>query len=337
MDKFLNIPTLQKHEIFREASTKKGLSTIILEKDFWVCWTLKQFFNIQNLADNVIFKGGTSLSKCYGLIERFSEDCDLTINKKSFSNAKDPTEQNISQKEQQRRIASIVKEAENYIREYILPTLSKILKNSLGDSSWDLELCDDQLTILFHYPSIVAQNIDNFYVKPTIKLELGARGGVTPAEDKVIRPYITSIFPDLFTDSDCIVPTLSAKRTFWEKITILHSLFNRHLKGKVIASRMSRHYYDVYMFTKSSIYKKALQNPKLLEEVVRNNMIFFKDSNSSQETAILGRLKLLPSKEMLINLRQDYKEMEVMMIGEYPAFDEIMEVISNLEKHLNSL
>lgn len=168
-----------------------------------------------------------------------------------------------------------------------------------------------------------------------IRLELGARGGIIPKEDKVICSYVADIFSNLFEFKNCAVPTLSIERTFWEKITILHSLYNRHQKGKAIGHRMSRHYYDIYMLTQKGIAITAIAQKNLLQEVIKNNIVFFKDPNSAYEIAKLGELRLAPSEEMLMALKQDYKEMEVMMIVNYPSFDEIIVVIKELERQLN--
>ena len=104
-----------------------------------------------------------------------------------------------------------------------------------------------------------------------------------------------------------------------------------------MAARMSRHYYDVYMLAKQGVDKSAMLNLTCLDDVVKNNIIFFKDNNASQNTAKLGNFCLVPNAEMLENLRQDYKNMEVMILGETPSFDEIIKAIKDLEERLNNI
>ncbi len=310
----------------------------IVEKDFWVCWILKHLYSVPEFASHIIFKGGTSLSKAFGLIERFSEDCDLTIDKKVLGELKDPTEANISGKEQERRVEALVLAAQQYISNLLIPKLSDSIKQSMPSNvKWDLELTSDKQTILFHYPQFLDGIYEKSYIKPSIILELGARGGILPKENKVIKPHIAEAFPELLINSDLSIPTLSIERTFWEKITILHSLYHRHQKGKIIGLRMSRHYYDVFMLDKNKITETAINKKDILQEVIRNNMVFFKDSNSSYSTATFGNLKLLPSQEMTAELRKDYRAMEAMITGEFPLFDQILSSIEQLEIQLNRL
>ena len=337
MDKFLKRPKAEIVGVFEEVSARLELQSHIIEKDFWVCWTLLKLYSIPEFMSTIIFKGGTSLSKAYGVIERLSEDIDLTIDKTVLGDLKDPTENGISGKEQSRRIDALVNSAENYVATQLLSRLNEVIGQSLNDKNWKLEIDEyDKQTILFYYPQAIVIN-EKSYIKPVIRLELGARGGIIPKEDKVICSYVADIFPNLFEFKGCAVPTLSIERTFWEKITILHSLYNRHQKGKAIGHRMSRHYYDIYMLAKQGIAITAVAQKELLEEVIKNNIVFFKDPNSAYETAKLGELKLAPSEEMLMALKQDYKEMEVMMIGNYPSFDDILKVIKDLEMKLNNL
>lgn len=108
MDDFLKLLKQDRLDIFNEAQSRLGISSIVLEKDFWVCWTLEKLFNNNELANNMIFKDGTSLSKSYQLIDRFSEDCDLTINR-AILNIKDPNEAGVSNKE----IIKVIKDLED--------------------------------------------------------------------------------------------------------------------------------------------------------------------------------------------------------------------------------
>jgi hypothetical protein len=334
MDNFLKTSTADRLSVFTEAAFSLGINLTVLEKDFWVCWTLSQLFNNKELFDHMVFKGGTSLSKSYGLIDRFSEDCDLTINR-SILNVKDPSEAGISSKELQRRIDSLMLSIRAYIKDFILPVLANACKNSINnDEEWKLDIDQDGLTILFSYPT--AHDINNQYVQKTIKLELGARGGISPKQNTIIKPYIAESVLGSNLESSAPIPTLSSTRTFWEKLTILHGLYYRRLKGKEMAARMSRHYYDVYMLAKQGIDKSAMLNLTCLDDVIKNNIIFFKDNNASQNTAKLGSFCLVPNAEMLDNLRQDYKNMEVMILGETPSFDEIIKAIKDLEVRLNN-
>lgn len=334
MDNFLKFSTSDRQAFFTEAEARSGINATVLEKDFWVCWTLKQLFNNQELFDNMIFKGGTSLSKSYGLIDRFSEDCDLTINRLVL-NVQNPSEPGISGKELHRRINTLRLRIKNYVKDFILPILSNACEKFINtDEKWQLDIDQDEQTILFSYPT--TNNINNQYVQKIIRLELGARGGTSPKQNTTIKPYLTDSFPKLISEYDSLIPTLSAERTFWEKLTILHGFYHRRLNGKEIAERMSRHYYDVYMLITQGVDQSAMQDLDCLNDVVENNMIFFKDNNSSQNTAKLGSFRLVPTSEMQADLHKDYKNMDVMILGETPSFENIIKFITDLELKLNS-
>lgn len=201
MDNFVQFTNNRKTEILREAALKMKLSPEILEKDFWVCWTLKCLYSIPEIASHIIFKGGTSLSKAYGLIDRFSEDCDITINKKIFSSYKEPGEDDISGKEQARRVELMILFAQEFVKNIIRPFLNKEISTFLDKNSFKLEHdTEDQQTLLFYYPSclsilsLIDDNQRQSYIRPAIKLEFGMRGSMLPKEDKIITPYVVDIF-----------------------------------------------------------------------------------------------------------------------------------------------
>jgi hypothetical protein len=274
------------------------------------------------------------------LIKRFSEDCDLTLNKSWLGLQSDPAEEAISGKERSRRIEQLVSLARNCIKEIILPTLIAECRKYLSDKIDYKLILDpqdpDQLTILFYYPTTLQfSDILELYVKPYIRLEFGARGGMEPHQLQTITPYIAEILPGFFEHSSCQIPTLALARTFWEKVTILHSLYHRHLNGKTVAKRMFRHYYDLYMFVVSNEYQSPLLNHQLLKEVVLTKTYLFKDNNASYHTAVLGSINLYPLAEMITYLKKDYQEMLEMIAKPQPKFEVIMQAIAELEQKIN--
>lgn len=161
MDTFIALTEHDKQEAFREAAARRGVLPIVIEKDFWVCWTLKHLFEIDELAPHLTFKGGTSLSKAYGLIERFSEDIDLTISKSApyTRDVKNPADKEISGKERQRRIGVLKEKAQKFVSEVALPNLNKKFQEIFGsDTDWQIEIVNDnndRQTILFYYPKLL--------------------------------------------------------------------------------------------------------------------------------------------------------------------------------------
>lgn len=352
MDSFARQPDDDRKALLQEAASRRDSTEIILEKDFWVCWTLKRLFSNPVLAPYLTFKGGTSLSKAYGLIERFSEDIDLTISRSAdfLKETPDPMEADISGKERARRLKTLSENTQKYVRETALPALQADIETALGQSTnWKIALDDedpDRQTILFHYPKVFSYggygsgiygsgpygvSLPASYIRPQIKLEFGARGDITPSEKCNVKPYAAEEFPDLFNDPCVEVGTLAAHRTFWEKATILHALHH----GSKMRDRMSRHYYDTFMLDQHGIADKALLDPDLLESVVHNKSLLFRDAKASYDTAVIGSLKLLPTDEQRTHLKQDYEKMAEMFMGEYPDFDTVMNGLSKLEKKIN--
>lgn len=360
MDNFARQPDDERKALLQEATKRRDSTEIILEKDFWVCWTLKRLFSNPTLAPYLTFKGGTSLSKAYGLIERFSEDIDLTISRSAnfLKETPDPMDTDISGKERARRLKTLSENAQKYVREIALPALQTEIEASLGQSTnWKIVLDDedpDRQAILFYYPKVfeyrIHKDINLFevkdlfkvpdlfgewqdrYIKPHIKLEFGARGDITPSEKCSVKSYAAEEFPDMFESPSVNVGTLAAHRTFWEKATILHALHH----GSKMRDRMSRHYYDTFMLDRHGIADKALLNPDLLESVVHNKSLLFRDAKASYDTAVIGSLKLLPTDEQRLPLKQDYERMSEMFMGEYPDFDAVMNGLSKLEQKINS-
>lgn len=354
MEKFLNLE--DKAVYYNQAAGEKGISSLIMEKDFWVCWTLKTLYSIPSIAEHITFKGGTSLSKAHGgLIQRFSEDIDLVINKGALNGIKDASEPDLTRNELDRRIKTLKAEAQRYVKEEILPKFSEECNKSLKQDTWSVEIDPDdkdKQTILFHYPAVLSYSTGGnwigggfwggntpTYIRPRVKLEFGARGDRDPSELKIITPYIREfmdeVSPGLFQNPECSVPTLSAERTFWEKVTILHAL---HHKKKKIALYMSRHYYDVCQLGKIDVSQKAITNPNLLEQVVKSKKLYFADNNASYETATIGSLRLSPSLEIIDDLKADYQRMSgEMLMGTPPTFEDIMAELKSLEARVNKL
>lgn len=336
MDSFAKKQSAERREIFQEAASRRDVLPIVIEKDFWVCWTLKRLFTAPQLAPYITFKGGTSLSKSYGLIERFSEDIDLTISREvsPLNKVKNPMEGGITGNERVRRIEALKETAQRFVGETILGCLTAQMTEALerGDD-WQLLIDSDdpdRQTVLFYYPQTATETTG--YVKPTIKLEFGARGGTEPQNETPIRPYVSEEFPSLFQEATCCPVTLSVTRSFWEKVTILHALCH----GSKMRDRMSRHYYDTFMMDQKGVTEEALTDTALLDLVVQNKAIFFRDPRASYDTAKIGTLRLVPEGKTLQALKKDYKAMKEMFMTHFPSFDDIIERLIILEQKINT-
>jgi predicted nucleotidyltransferase component of viral defense system len=363
MDSFIALPSKERTLLLNEAAKRhRRMSAKIVEKDLWVCWTLKRLFEIPEIAPHLIFKGGTSLSKAYKLIDRFSEDIDLTINKEYLSLGIEDSLQNVSTRKKRQEFRKILDKASiKIVFEKLLPLLEKHFSSLLNSRDWKLNICEsDPLTILFQYPRTVEYGMsymqsnsgksdsleENFgYIKPIIRLEFGARGDSFPVTKSNFIPYVAEILPEIFDNADGInvtVSTLEAERTFWEKITILHDLYHKE-RDKPLKKTIARHYYDVVLLTKKGVAAKALKRRDLLEAVVKNSRLNCTNSNDSPtykayDDLLQYKIKLAPQMDKIAHLKQDYVAMQDngMFFGDFPSFAEIIKQLTELENILNT-
>ena len=335
MDQFANDTPEQRDEAFREAAAQLGMSKAIIEKDFWVCWSLKQLFALPSFGDHMIFKGGTSLSKAYDVIHRFSEDVDLSLDRAQlgFEGDRDPENPELSGGKRKSLLQELQEVAEAEVSGPLMAEIKAAFDASL-DQGFSLTVDPgDAQTLLFVYPSL--SDGAGGYVKPIVRFEFGARGVHLPAEVREISPYVHQAFPDLLGSGGVDVKVLGVERTFWEKATILHMLFHQD-PTKPLADRMSRHYYDMAQLIGHEAKARAIGSLELLEQVAHHKSVFFKAAWANYEDAKPGSLRLMPNAELAAALRRDYSGMREMIIGDAPGFDDILGAIEAFEAEINS-
>lgn len=320
-----------RRELFRNTADKMGLNDAIIEKDFWVCFTLDYLFHRSPWKDKITFKGGTSLSKSFHLISRFSEDIDLILDWRVLGySASEPwevrsnTKQDVFNKEANAR-------AEVFLAESFLPSFKTDLSQELGQEASIYIDEKDKQTIIFAYPNLFT----NAATLQVIRLEIGALAAWTPAKLAEIKPYAAQYYPVVFKQKVTEVLTVAPERTFWEKATILHHEANRpeHLE---MPQRYSRHYYDLYRMAMTSVKTEAFARFDLLKKVVDFKMKFYPRKWAQYPKAIPGTLKLLPPSYRLATLETDYAAMKDMLYGEIPSFETVMKIVSELEKEINA-
>lgn len=328
-----------RSDLFNEVGTTLGLANAIVEKDFWVCWTLKRLF-AGEIQHGLVFKGGTSLSKSYGVIQRFSEDIDLSFDRTmlGYSGGKDP-ELAQSAKKAEKLIAQLAADVQAHVAGPFMTMLTEAFNRELGSAKLDWSIAvdpSDPQTINFHYPSSLASPdyADIAYVNPVVRLELGARGDPWPAETRTVRSYAAEEHPEVFDAPDCEIETLAVERTFWEKATILHAEHYRP-EGKATGARMSRHYYDLAMLSRSPYAQAALKRLDLLDVVAKHKSLFFRSGWARYEEAKPGTLCLMPTEARLGDLAADYAKMRPMFFGQPPSFRELLADIGQLERRIN--
>ncbi|WP_437186505.1 nucleotidyl transferase AbiEii/AbiGii toxin family protein [Planctomicrobium sp. SH668] len=344
MDDIARLPIADRTDLFAETARQRGLTPAIIEKDFWVCWTLKRLFTLHNPPAGLLFKGGTSLSKVFGIIERFSEDVDLSFDRAGlgFGGESDPLNAT-SGKKRKHGLEALTETCQRVIRERLLPQLIESFGNALGEppsTSWDLELAEDDpdgQTLLFHYP---AESRDHpadepAYIRSAVRMEFGARSDHWPAIEATVTSYAAEDFPNIFKEAGCQVHVLAAERTFWEKATVLH-MWHHAPADKKFRDRQSRHYYDVVRLYEHDLGRAAIKDTELLLKVARHKEVFFPAAWARYTEAKPGTLRIVPPDARLPELEQDYRKMQEMIFGEPPAFERLLDMLRRIEAEINA-
>ena len=326
----------ERELFFRAATDIKKMPFEIIEKDYWVVWVLERLFSLDKLKPHLTFKGGTSLSKVYGLIDRFSEDIDLSIERDFFGfGSPDDPESASSKKKQQTVLNNLAKACSSYIQKQMLEDLKNTFAAKLKTTEdWSLypdPEDPDAQTLLFEYPS---ETPKMGYIRPLVKIEIGARSEHWPVSEHKIQSYAKDALKEKIYEPEIRIRVLNAERTFWEKATILHQY--AHLpEDKRLPPRISRHYYDFFRLLNSKIKAKALIEIALLERVAIHKSIYFASSWANYGTARKLTLKLFPPVRILNELEKDYAQMEAMFFREIPDWELILKEIETFEKEFN--
>lgn len=325
----------EREVLFGNAADRAGIGNpAIVEKDFWVCFALEYLFHKSPWPESFIFKGGTSLSKAYHAIERFSEDIDLIMDWRLLGyGVFEPWEER-SKTQQDKFNKMAVANASEFLSKIFAPQMERDVSDMIGRNvTVNMDPTDkEQCTVNFFYPHVFNTN----YLRQEIRLEIGPLAEWVPSHPVVITSTAAEQFPAAFQQADTVVPTVDIERTFWEKVTILHKTASAY-DQKGIPARYARHYYDLYQMSRSDVKNKAFCRKKLLEQDVKFKLKFYYAKNASYETAQIGTIRLVPSEAAINDLSVDYDHMKDMIYGEQPPFKQIMEGIARLEEEINSL
>jgi hypothetical protein len=342
---FLQASADDRRGAFLATGQRLGTAEQNVEKDFWVCWTLKTLFHdLPESGPRLLFKGGTSLSKCYGLISRFSEDIDVTVFRDDLGAAAGvETLEALSGKKRQARLDAIRAACQAYITGPLKDQLGEILADLIaraglnpasGRVEIDAEDPDGQ-TLLIWYPTVTAAR--DGYIRPAVKIESGAKSALDPHRPTTIRPYVAEDVPALDLDITGIT-AVDPTRTFWDKVVILHGLRRWYERRGVLRGdglRVSRHYYDIHRLWHSDIGSAAIADLALGADCVRHARMFFDRPDFDLATAAPGSFALMPLDGMRDSLRGDYDAMAGMIFDTIPSFDDVMHSVDDLERHFN--
>lgn len=330
--RFLELPASERRLYIEQAAVQQNVSPVILEKDFWVSWLLGVLFGSE-YANSLVFKGGTSLSKVFGVIDRFSEDIDLSLSPEFLKLPKVGASRTQANKWMKNAEAACGAAVEKQIA----PKLESAAAAVLGAAAdtW-FEFVTDPTTnspvLLFHYPSVQPPGFE--YLKRSVKLEFGSLTDQQPVGRHAIRPLAAETLPAAFADWHCEVVALEVERSFWEKATILHTEFHRPAE-RPMPDRFSRHYADTAALARHSAAAGAITMHKLRERVVAWKGQFFGSAWANYDLAKPGTFRLVPSAERLPALRRDYEAMREMYLSEPTGFDDVLAILADLEQRLN--
>lgn len=330
---YLELSADEQRLYIEQAAAQHSVSAVILEKDFWVCWLLGVLFGSE-FANSLVFKGGTSLSKVFGVIDRFSEDIDLSLAPEFLGLPAAGTSRNQANKWMRNAEAA----SGVAVEKQISPVLEKTVTAVLGtrDGRW-FEFVTDPITnspvLLFHYPSMQAPGFE--YLRRSVKLEFGSLTDQQPVGRHSIQPLVADALPAAFPDWHCEVVVLEVERSFWEKATILHTEYHRPAE-RPTPDRFSRHYADTAALARHPTASTAIDDHALRERVVAWKGQFFGSGWAKYELAKPGTFRLVPPAERVAPLRRDYDAMREMYLSEPPGFDDVLAALAALEQRINT-
>ncbi len=325
MNNWLSLEKEQQIELFVQAGAITGLPPFAIEKDAWVTLVLRMLF-ASDLNENIVFKGGTSLSKVYDLIERFSEDIDLAIDRSYFK-----YEGMLSKGE----IRKLRRKSHNFSLN-VMPGIlsSKLDEYGIDSGLYDISVPNTEVSdqdpeeIFVDYESVFGEES---YLPDRVKIELGARSLNEPFSVKEISSFIDSNFGDSpFAEESFEVRSIIPEKTFLEKLILLHEEFQKPAK-KIRSHRMSRHLYDIYAIHNTDFGKSALKDEELFRAICTHRAVFTPIKGVNYEELQLSDLNIIPTGDFLKSYKDDYQEMkENMFYGESPEFEELITTIKTI-------
>jgi predicted nucleotidyltransferase component of viral defense system len=338
MERFLAQTASDQRLAFEQTGARRSLPAASVEKDFWACWVLRALFRLPSLADRLTFKGGTSLSKAWGLIERFSEDLDLTIHREllGFGGTAGP-ERAGTRSQRAARMKRLVNACAAHVARHVLPELAAEAERAVAERSAEARVDPDDSdgqTVLFQYPTLFPA-AEARYLRPVVKIEFGARSDPSPSEARRVHAFVAEAFPQTFDRPDFVVMALSPLRTFWEKAMLLHEE-NARPFDKPRGPRMARHYYDVFQLIHQGVAREAAADGELFARVAEHRRIFFPQNWVDYGTLRRGSLRITPAPDREAEWRIDYGAMQTEMFSSPPpAFEVILAAIRVFEDEFN--
>ena len=331
--KFIDIPEDRQLEAINTIALQTGLPPSSIEKDWWVTQVLKALHSLP-YSEHIAFKGGTSLSKCWNLIFRFSEDVDIALNREFLGFSGELSKNQISDK--LRRTAC------SFVREKMQYDVQKALLD-LGIRAEDFSIDVAITPVTTTDPEIITVTYNSLYsvspyIKNTVKIEISGRSMIEPVEKKAISSAIDIYFPKAtFAEMPFEVNAVIPERTFLEKVFLLHEEFK---KGEFRRERMSRHIYDLAMMfdSENQIAERAIHNEKLYRSILEHRRKFIGLKGFNYDELYPDKLCIVPNEEIARLWKDDYLFMcEHMIYGPAPSFEELIDKLAILNKKIGAL
>lgn len=330
MHKWYKVAKETKVNAYNQIAESTGMSPFAVEKDWWVVQALSIIFELE-IGKALVFKGGTSLSKVWGLISRFSEDIDLAVDRSFFG-----YEGELSKSQR----TKLRKDSSEYITESLFPELQEVFKQKeLDDIEFKLVEAvssdQDPRIIEIYYPHVIEAP---GYLAPRVQLEIGSRSLIEPFSVQKIKSLVDEHFSSKeFAQKKVSIPTVIPERTFLEKIFLLHEEFHRPPE-KIRVDRLSRHLYDVYQISQTKIADSAINDQKLYETIVKHRHRYTKVGGVDYNLHQPQTINPIPLEEFKKSWKKDYQTMQEQMIyGDSPSFEEMIAGIQSLVEKINKL
>jgi len=330
MNDFYKLDNKIKLSIFEQISARSSLPVYAIEKDWWVVQTLRLIFQM-DIAPHIVFKGGTSLSKAWSIIDRFSEDIDLALDRSFLGFDKELSKT---------QVGRLRKASFSYISEEFYPALEQLfIDNGFEDVQIKLRESrssdQDPLIIEIYYPVVTPQSK---YIEPRVLVELGSRSLKEPNTERKITSLVNEYFKDKdFADSPINITTVNPERTLLEKVFLLHEEFQKPI-DRVRIDRMSRHLYDIERLMRTDFLNIALSNKDLYQDIVSHRKTITAIRGIDYSLHQPNTINPIPPDEIIEAWGSDYADMcETMIYGERLSFDELMSRINELKKKINEV
>ena len=328
---WLTLSKERRKEILNQATALTGLPEIAIEKDWWVTLCLNASFSLP-YSEHIVFKGGTSLSKGWDLIERFSEDIDLAIDRRFFGVEGDISKTQIRKLRKlscQFTSTEFLKDLTQILTSWGAIQECKVIAQEIVDSDKDPQVIEIQ------YNSVV----DNSgYLPQRVLIELSSRSLMEPAEKRAINSILSVSFPSLSISSEAYaIQTVLPHRTFLEKIFLLHEEFSQE-PNRIREERLSRHFYDLERLMDTEYGMAALTDQELYCNIVSHREKFNPISGLDYSQHTPDKIKIIPPGSVFKSLENDYREMTQFMIyGAALTFDQLIVRLEELQSRINEI